>query len=70
MKGELQFVEKGKLSPRFVRTFMIFKKLSKLAYQVCLPLDLVGMHDFFHVSMLRKCIMDPDHVIKYEPQEL
>jgi hypothetical protein len=32
-----------------------------------LPPSLAGIHDVFHVSMLRKYIPDPSHVIKYEP---
>jgi hypothetical protein len=38
-----------------------------LAYRVALPPDLVGTHDVFHVSMLRKYITNPDWIVEYEP---
>jgi hypothetical protein len=28
------------------------------------------MHDVFHISMLKKYIVNPDHVIEYEPQQI
>jgi hypothetical protein len=31
---------------------------------------LVGTHDIFHVSMLRKYIANPDVVVEYEPLEI
>ena len=42
----------------------------KLAYRIALPLDLVGTHDVFHVSMLRKYIANPDVIMEYEPLEI
>ena len=41
-----------------------------MAYILILPLDLVAVHDVFHVSMLRRYVLDPSHVIKYEPLEI
>jgi hypothetical protein len=41
-----------------------------LAYRVALPPDLDGMHDVFHVSMLRKYIHNPDLVVEYESLEI
>ena len=31
---------------------------------------LAGVHNVFHVSMLRKYIPDPSHVLNYEPLEI
>ena len=36
-----------------------------LAYRLALPVQLVGVHDIFHVSMLWKYILDPQHIIDY-----
>jgi hypothetical protein len=36
-------------------------------YRVALPLDLVGTHDVFHVSMLRKYIANPNAIVEYKP---
>jgi hypothetical protein len=43
------------------------RELEKLAYRVALPPDLVGTHDVFHMSMLRKYIANPDVIVEYEP---
>jgi hypothetical protein len=70
MKGVMQFGKKEKLSHRLVGLLEIVMKLSKLASQVTSPSDLAGMHDIFHLSMLRKYIADSDHVIEYEPLQI
>ena len=66
MKGVMRFGKKGKLSPRFVGPFEILKLIGKIAYELALPPTLAGVHDVFHVSMLRKYIPDPSHVLNYE----
>ena len=57
----------GKLSLRLIGLFEITQRVGRLAYRVALPPDLVGTHDVFHVSMLRKYIANPDVVLEYEP---
>jgi hypothetical protein len=59
MRGVTRFRKKGKLSPRFVGPFKITHKVERLAYRIALPPDLVGTHDVFYVSMLRKYIATP-----------
>jgi hypothetical protein len=44
--------------------------MRRLAYRIALPLDLVGTHDVFHVSMSRKYIDNPNVVVGYEPLEI
>jgi len=70
MWGVWRFGNKGKLSPRYVRSFQVLKRVSPLAYKVELPPNLAGVHDVFHVSQLRKCVHDPSHVINYEPLDI
>jgi hypothetical protein len=41
--------------------------VGKLAYRIALPPNLVGMHDVFHMSILRKYIINPDVIVEYEP---
>jgi len=53
-----------KLTPRFIRPYQILRKISLVAYQICLPPFLSNLHNVFHVSQLRKYISDPTHVIK------
>jgi hypothetical protein len=70
MKGVMQFVKKGKLSPRFVGPFKITQRVGRLAYRIALPPNLIGTHGVFHVSMLRKYIANPDVIVDYEPLEI
>jgi hypothetical protein len=60
MRGVMWFGKKGKLSPRFVKSFMITQRVGRLAYRIALPPDLVETHDVFQVSRLRKNIANPD----------
>jgi len=64
MKGVMRFGQKGKLSPRYIGPFEILKRVRKLAYELALSPSLSGIHDTFHVSMLRKYIAYPSHVLK------
>ena len=70
MKGVMRFGKKGKLSPRFVGPFEILKRIGKVAYELALPPTLAGVHNVFHVSMLRKYIPHPSHVLNYEPLKI
>jgi hypothetical protein len=69
-EGIMQFGKKGKLSPRFVGPFEITQRVGRLTYRIALPPDLIGTHDVFHVSMLRKYIINPDVIVEYEPLEI
>jgi transposase InsO family protein len=70
MKGVLRFGRKGKSSPRFIGPFEILEKVGKVAYRLALPPDLSGVHPVFHVSMLRKYVHDPSHVIQHQTVQL
>ncbi|KAL4016708.1 hypothetical protein IC575_024365 [Cucumis melo] len=70
MKGVLRFERRGKLSPRFVGPFEILERIDPVAYRLALPPSLSTVHDVFHVSMLRKYVLDPSHVVDYEPLEI
>ena len=41
-----------------------------MAYRLEFPSDLNHIHDVFHVSMLRKYIPDPSHVLTEQPVEI
>ncbi|KAA3487617.1 DNA/RNA polymerases superfamily protein [Gossypium australe] len=61
---------KGKLSPRFIRPYQIFKRISQISYRFELPLELDRIYDIFHVSMLRCYYSDPPHIILIEEIEV
>nr|GEW14909.1 putative reverse transcriptase domain-containing protein [Tanacetum cinerariifolium]GEX12317.1 putative reverse transcriptase domain-containing protein [Tanacetum cinerariifolium] len=58
-KSVVRFGKKGKLAPRFVGKFEIIEKISPVAYRLDLPKELDGVHDTFHVSNLKKYLVDP-----------
>ncbi|KAL5554966.1 hypothetical protein UlMin_037202 [Ulmus minor] len=67
MKGVMRFGKKGKLSPRFIGPFEILERVGKVAYKLALPPELSSVHNVFHVSMLKKYVSDPSHVLEHEP---
>ncbi|GJS97130.1 putative reverse transcriptase domain-containing protein [Tanacetum coccineum] len=58
-KGVVCFGKKGKLAPKLVGPFEIIKKVGYVAYRLDLPEELNGVHNTFHVSNLKKCLVDP-----------
>ena len=70
MKGVLRFKRKGKLSPKFIGPFEILERIGPTTFKLALPPALSRVHDVFHVSMLRKYITDPIHIIDYGPLKL
>jgi hypothetical protein len=59
MKGVKRFEVKGKLAPRYIRSFTIPEKCGTVAYNLDLPPSLAGVYDIFHVSQLKKCVKAP-----------
>ena len=69
-KGVLIFGRRGKLGPRYIRPYEIVSKVGPVAYKLKLAPELSRIHDTFHVSMLRKYIPDPSHVLREQPVQL
>ena len=44
--------------------------MGKVAYRLALPPTLSGVHNVFHVSMLREYIPNPSQVVDYESLKL
>jgi hypothetical protein len=63
MKGLKRFGVKGKLAPRYIGPFPILEKCGSVAYKLDLPPSLAGVHDFFHVLQLKKCLKAPVDVV-------
>ncbi|GKA37404.1 putative reverse transcriptase domain-containing protein [Tanacetum coccineum] len=55
-KGVMRFRKKGKLTSRYVGPFEILKRIGLVAYRLRLHEELIGVHDTFHVSNLKKCL--------------
>ncbi|WVZ75477.1 LOW QUALITY PROTEIN: hypothetical protein U9M48_023524 [Paspalum notatum var. saurae] len=60
MGGICRFNMKGKLAPRYIGPFKILEKKGEVAYRLELPPSLLGVHDVFHVSQLKKCLRVPE----------
>ena len=60
----------GKLSPRYIGPLDILERIGEVAYRLALPPQLSGIHDVFHVSMLRRYEPDPSHVLQWTDLEL
>ena len=69
-KGVLRFGRREKLRPRYIGPYEIITRVGPIAYRLDLPLELSKVHNVFHVSMLRKYIPDPSHVLRDQPVEL
>jgi hypothetical protein len=66
LRGTRRFKVKGKLSPCFIGSFLILKRVGEVAYQLELPDHLVKVHDVFHVSQLKKCLRVPEEQLPME----
>ena len=69
-KGVLRFRKRGKLSPRYIGPYEIVSKVGPVAYRLKLPPELSRIHDTFHVSIFRKYIPDPSHILREQPVQL
>ena len=66
-RGITQFERGRKLSPQFIGLFDIIERIGEVAYRLVLPPQLAGVHVVFHISMLKKVITDPYHIIELRP---
>ena len=65
-RGVVRFDKRGKLLSRFIGPFEILERVGTVAYRLALPPSMSGVHEVFHVSMLRKYTPDPAHVVAWE----
>ena len=64
-RGVVRIGKGGKLSPRFIGPFEILERVGTVAHRLALPPNMSGVHEVFHVSMLRKYTPDPAHVVDW-----
>ena len=64
-RGVVRFGKRGKLSPRVIGPFEMLERIGTVSYRLALPPSMIGVHEVFHVSMLRKYTPDPAHVVDW-----
>ena len=64
-RGVVRFDKRGKLSSRFIGPFEILERVGTLVYRLALPPSMSGVHEVFHVFMLRRYTPDPAHVVDW-----
>ena len=64
-RGVVRFGKRGKLLLKFIGLFKILERVGIVAYRLVLPPSMSGVHEVFHVSMLRKYTPDPAHVVDW-----
>ena len=66
----MRFGKNDKLSPRFIGSYEVIKKVGPVAYRLSLPPELEKIHNVFHVSMLRRYRSYSSHVVSSKTIEL
>ena len=54
------------MCPRYVGPYEVIKRVGKVAYELKLPSEMNLVHPVFHVSMLRKCVGDPNVIVSLD----
>ncbi|KAI3827726.1 hypothetical protein L1987_01809 [Smallanthus sonchifolius] len=62
-KGVARFGNHGKLNSRYIGPFEILARVGPVAYKLKLPQEISNVHDTFHVSNLKKCLLDETLII-------
>ena len=61
----IRFGKRGKLAPMYIGPFEVLERVGIVSYRLALPPSLSGVHEVFHVSMLRKYTADPTYVVDW-----
>jgi hypothetical protein len=60
-KSSLKLGSCTKMAARFCGPFEILDRIGLVAYMLALPTSM-NVHNVFHVSLLKKCVHDSNHV--------
>jgi hypothetical protein len=63
-KSSLKLGSCTKLAARYCGPFEILDRIGPVAYMLALPVSM-KVHNVFHVSLLKKYVHDPNHVVDW-----
>ena len=69
-KGTVIFGRRTKLAPRYIGPYKILERVGKVVYRLTLLPSMSSDHNVFHISMLKKCLLDTKHAIVVEDIQL
>ena len=64
-KSSLKLGSCAKLAPRYCGPFELLERIGPVAYRLAFPAS-SRAHNVFHVSLLKKYVHDPNHVIIWD----
>eukprot|EP00257_Ricinus_communis_P017775 XP_015576297.1 uncharacterized protein LOC107261454 [Ricinus communis] len=64
IRGVMWLGKKSKLAPRYMGPFEIIDRIREVAYKLDLLPNFLHVHPVFHISILRKYVSDPLHVLQ------
>ena len=70
IKGVVRLGVRGKINHWYISPYQILERIGLVDYRLALLLSLAGVHDLFHVSLLRKCLSAEDAVINTHQLEV
>ena len=70
MERSVSISKERETKPKVHWPVQIIERIGPVAYHLELPLEMSRIHNVFHVSMLRKYVSDPSHVLEAPPIEL
>lgn len=69
-KGVIYFWKRDNLGPKFNRLFWILVRVGKVVCRLDFPEELRQIHNTFHVSQLRKCVLEATFVVPLDDVQL
>src|SRR5262249_51139995 len=70
IKGVIRFGKKGKLTPRYIGSFKILERVGNVSYRLALLLRIGHIHPIFHISILKKYVLDLSHELQIQDVEV
>jgi len=70
IKGVMRIGRSNKLNHWYAGPFEILERIEPLAYRLALTPENEKIHNVFHISELRKYILDPSHILNYPPLQI